>query len=147
MNWSDATILITGGTGSFGRKFTDTVLSRYQPKKLIVFSRDELKQHEMRQTWNDGADGAVWRATAPTGVSERVRHGVTSRDDPTATSTGRTRKRRRNARKRGPEPKKGRFFGFPGRFSAGYPPIRPSNASGFHLFGRRTKRRPTEETR
>ena len=62
MNWSDATILITGGTGSFGRKFTDTVLSRYQPKKLIVFSRDELKQHEMRQTWNDGADGALVQA-------------------------------------------------------------------------------------
>ena len=54
MNWSDATILITGGTGSFGRKFTDTVLSRYQPKKLIVFSRDELKQHEMRHVFPDG---------------------------------------------------------------------------------------------
>ena len=41
-------ILITGGTGSFGRKFCKTFLQRYTPKKLIIFSRDELKQHEMR---------------------------------------------------------------------------------------------------
>lgn len=42
------TILITGGTGSFGRKFTEIVLNEYKPKRLIIFSRDELKQHEMR---------------------------------------------------------------------------------------------------
>jgi len=41
-------ILITGGTGSFGRKFAEVILEKYQPKKLIIFSRDELKQHEMR---------------------------------------------------------------------------------------------------
>ncbi|RJP27544.1 MAG: UDP-N-acetylglucosamine 4,6-dehydratase (inverting) [Candidatus Omnitrophota bacterium] len=41
-------ILITGGTGSFGKKFVDITLRTYQPKKLIIFSRDELKQHEMR---------------------------------------------------------------------------------------------------
>jgi UDP-N-acetylglucosamine 4,6-dehydratase len=41
------TILITGGTGSFGRRFTELVLERYSPQKLIVFSRDELKQYEM----------------------------------------------------------------------------------------------------
>jgi UDP-N-acetylglucosamine 4,6-dehydratase len=40
-------ILITGGTGSFGKKFTEMVLKRYQPKKLIIFSRDEFKQYEM----------------------------------------------------------------------------------------------------
>ncbi|HUQ18259.1 MAG TPA: UDP-N-acetylglucosamine 4,6-dehydratase (inverting) [Gemmatimonadaceae bacterium] len=40
-------ILITGGTGSFGRRFTEIVLERYKPQKLIVFSRDELKQFEM----------------------------------------------------------------------------------------------------
>jgi UDP-N-acetylglucosamine 4,6-dehydratase/5-epimerase len=45
------TILITGGTGSFGKKFTEIVLSKYEPKKLIIFSRDELKQHEMRQVF------------------------------------------------------------------------------------------------
>ena len=42
------TVLVTGGTGSFGRRFIDTVLERAQPRKLIVFSRDELKQHEMQ---------------------------------------------------------------------------------------------------
>jgi UDP-N-acetylglucosamine 4,6-dehydratase len=41
-------ILITGGTGSFGRRFIETVLARYSPRKVIVYSRDELKQHEMQ---------------------------------------------------------------------------------------------------
>lgn len=58
MNWSDSTLLVTGGTGSFGRKFVDVVLKTLAPKKLIIFSRDELKQHEMRQIWDDGAEGA-----------------------------------------------------------------------------------------
>lgn len=48
MNWSEQVVLITGGTGSFGRKFVDLMLREYQPLKLIIFSRDELKQHEMR---------------------------------------------------------------------------------------------------
>jgi UDP-N-acetylglucosamine 4,6-dehydratase len=41
------TVLITGGTGSFGRRFTETALKKYNPERLIVFSRDELKQSEM----------------------------------------------------------------------------------------------------
>ena len=45
-------ILITGGTGSFGKKFVQTVLKRYKPKKLIIYSRDELKQYEMAQSFN-----------------------------------------------------------------------------------------------
>ncbi len=48
MNWSEQVILVTGGTGSFGKKFIEVMLREYQPAKLIVFSRDELKQHEMR---------------------------------------------------------------------------------------------------
>lgn len=48
MNWNESTILVTGGTGSFGKKFIQTLLDKYQPKKLIIYSRDELKQHEMR---------------------------------------------------------------------------------------------------
>ncbi len=48
MNWKDKVVLITGGTGSFGRAFIKRMLSNYLPAKLIVFSRDELKQHEMR---------------------------------------------------------------------------------------------------
>lgn len=45
-------ILITGGTGSFGKKCTQIILKQYSPKKLIIFSRDELKQFEMSQRWN-----------------------------------------------------------------------------------------------
>src|SRR6202047_773065 len=48
MNWSEQVVLITGGTGSFGRKFADLMLHEYHPQKLIIFSRDELKQHDMR---------------------------------------------------------------------------------------------------
>lgn len=45
----DKVVLITGGTGSFGQKFAEVALSRYTPRKLIIFSRDELKQFEMSQ--------------------------------------------------------------------------------------------------
>ena len=45
-------ILITGGTGSFGKKFIKTILARYSPKKVIVYSRDELKQYEMALEYN-----------------------------------------------------------------------------------------------
>jgi UDP-N-acetylglucosamine 4,6-dehydratase len=46
-------ILITGGTGSFGRKFTQLLLQKYRPNKIIIFSRDELKQYEMAQEFTD----------------------------------------------------------------------------------------------
>lgn len=46
------TILITGGTGSFGHKYTETLLARYKPKKIIIYSRDELKQYEMQQKFH-----------------------------------------------------------------------------------------------
>jgi UDP-N-acetylglucosamine 4,6-dehydratase len=49
MDLNNKVVLITGGTGSFGRKFTETVLSRFTPRKLIIFSRDELKQSEMHR--------------------------------------------------------------------------------------------------
>jgi UDP-N-acetylglucosamine 4,6-dehydratase len=48
MNWKDQVVLITGGTGSFGKKFTTMLLNELHPKKIIIYSRDELKQHEMR---------------------------------------------------------------------------------------------------
>ena len=48
MDWSGKVILITGGTGSFGRAFVRRMLADFHPAKLIIFSRDELKQHEMR---------------------------------------------------------------------------------------------------
>jgi UDP-N-acetylglucosamine 4,6-dehydratase len=50
---NDKTILITGGTGSFGKKCTAIILNKYKPKKLIIFSRDELKQFEMAQKFPD----------------------------------------------------------------------------------------------
>lgn len=49
---NDKRVLITGGTGSFGKKCTEIILSRYKPKKLIIFSRDELKQFEMAQKFS-----------------------------------------------------------------------------------------------
>src|SRR5512143_1483377 len=48
MDWKNQVILITGGTGSFGKKFVEIALRDLEPRKIIVFSRDELKQHEMR---------------------------------------------------------------------------------------------------
>jgi UDP-N-acetylglucosamine 4,6-dehydratase len=52
-------ILVTGGTGSFGRRFVEVVLRDHDPRKLIVFSRDELKQHEMRLRYTDIGDTPV----------------------------------------------------------------------------------------
>ena len=51
--FNNQNILITGGTGSFGKKYTQIILEKYKPKKIIIFSRDELKQFEMQQTFND----------------------------------------------------------------------------------------------
>jgi UDP-N-acetylglucosamine 4,6-dehydratase/5-epimerase len=47
-NWSEEVVVVTGGTGSLGRKFVEIMLEEHRPKKLIVFSRDESKQHDMR---------------------------------------------------------------------------------------------------
>ena len=50
---NDKTIFVTGGTGSFGHQFVQTIIDNYKPKKLIIFSRDELKQYEMAQKFPD----------------------------------------------------------------------------------------------
>lgn len=50
--FNQKSILITGGTGSFGRFFTNALLTRYQPKRVIIYSRDELKQFDMQQEFN-----------------------------------------------------------------------------------------------
>ena len=50
--FNDKSILITGGTGSFGKQYVKTILERFEPKKLIIYSRDELKQFEMEQQFN-----------------------------------------------------------------------------------------------
>jgi UDP-N-acetylglucosamine 4,6-dehydratase len=51
--FNNKNILITGGTGSFGKKYTEIILSKYKPNKIIIYSRDELKQYEMAQSFND----------------------------------------------------------------------------------------------
>ena len=51
--FNNKNILITGGTGSFGKKYTKVLLERYMPNKIIIFSRDELKQFEMEQVFSD----------------------------------------------------------------------------------------------
>ncbi len=56
---NDKTILVTGGTGSFGKRFVRTILARCKPRKLIIFSRDELKQHEMRRQYPDSPGSFV----------------------------------------------------------------------------------------
>lgn len=53
MDWTNKVVLVTGGTGSFGKKFIEIMLREYHPAKVIVFSRDELKQHEMRASGFD----------------------------------------------------------------------------------------------
>jgi len=51
--FDNSTILVTGGTGSFGSRFINTILNAYNPKKVIIFSRDELKQYEMENNIKD----------------------------------------------------------------------------------------------
>ena len=53
LDLNNKNILITGGTGSFGQHFVQSVVTHYEPKKLIIYSRDELKQYEMSQRFND----------------------------------------------------------------------------------------------
>jgi UDP-N-acetylglucosamine 4,6-dehydratase len=53
INWAEQVVLVTGGTGSFGKKFVEIMLREYQPKRLVIFSRDELKQHDMRTSGLD----------------------------------------------------------------------------------------------
>ena len=51
--FNNKSILITGGTGSFGKQYVKTILERYKPKKIIIYSRDELKQFDMEQDFRD----------------------------------------------------------------------------------------------
>jgi UDP-N-acetylglucosamine 4,6-dehydratase/5-epimerase len=56
MDWTKKHVLVTGGTGSFGKKFVEMMMNEYHPARLIVYSRDELKQHEMRMAGFDHPD-------------------------------------------------------------------------------------------
>jgi UDP-N-acetylglucosamine 4,6-dehydratase len=53
LDWENLNILVTGGTGSFGKKFIEIMVRDFKPNKIIIFSRDELKQHEMRMSGLD----------------------------------------------------------------------------------------------
>jgi UDP-N-acetylglucosamine 4,6-dehydratase len=53
MNWPQESVMVTGGTGSFGKKFLEIMLRDFHPQRLVVFSRDELKQHEMKTSGFD----------------------------------------------------------------------------------------------
>ena len=53
--FNDKSILITGGTGSFGRKWVGNLLRNFEPRRLVVYSRDELKQYEMQQEFDQAA--------------------------------------------------------------------------------------------
>ena len=52
LDLNDKSVLVTGGTGSFGKHFLKTVIAQYKPRRLIIFSRDELKQYEMQQEFS-----------------------------------------------------------------------------------------------
>ena len=53
------TILITGGTGSFGKKFIEILLKKHKPKKIIIYSRDEQKQYHLQQKWKDDKSSPI----------------------------------------------------------------------------------------
>ena len=51
--FKNSSILVTGGTGSFGRKFIELTLKKYNPKRIVVYSRDEMKQWDMSNKYKD----------------------------------------------------------------------------------------------
>jgi len=53
IDWPNQTILITGGTGSLGKHICKVMIEKYHPRTIRVYSRDELKQHEMRQVFGE----------------------------------------------------------------------------------------------
>ena len=70
---ADQVVLITGGTGSFGKQFVETVLRDDTPRKLIIFSRDELKQSDMRQASSASSNILACAISSATcAISERL---------------------------------------------------------------------------
>jgi len=77
--FSGKSILVTGGTGSFGKKFVELVLAEYDPEKLVIFSRDELKQYDMRQQFPDDQKSPIRYFIGDVRDRDRLRrafHGV-----------------------------------------------------------------------
>jgi UDP-N-acetylglucosamine 4,6-dehydratase/5-epimerase len=76
MNWREASVLVTGGTGSFGNKFVEVMLERYHPRRLVIFSRDELKQSEMMARFTDPSLRFFVGDVRDRDRLERAMHGV-----------------------------------------------------------------------
>ncbi len=76
VKWSESSVLVTGGTGSFGNKFVETMLTKYQPRRLVVFSRDELKQSEMMTRFNHPSVRFFVGDVRDRDRLERAMHGV-----------------------------------------------------------------------
>ena len=76
LDWSEASVLVTGGTGSFGNRFLEIMLSQYRPRRLVVFSRDELKQSEMIARFNDPALRFFVGDVRDQARLERAMHGI-----------------------------------------------------------------------
>jgi UDP-N-acetylglucosamine 4,6-dehydratase/5-epimerase len=74
------TVLVTGGTGSFGRKLTEIVLKHAQPRKLIIFSRDEMKQHEMRKVFPDVGESPMRYFIGDVRDADRLRRAMNGVD-------------------------------------------------------------------
>jgi UDP-N-acetylglucosamine 4,6-dehydratase len=55
LDWRESCVMVTGGTGSFGNKFVELMLRKYRPRRLVIFSRDELKQSEMTARFSDSS--------------------------------------------------------------------------------------------
>ena len=80
MDLTGKVVLVTGGTGSFGRKFVATVLKTCRPRKLIVFSRDEMKQHEMRKEFPDAGDAPMRYFIGDVRDADRLRRAMSGVD-------------------------------------------------------------------
>jgi UDP-N-acetylglucosamine 4,6-dehydratase len=76
VNWREASVLVTGGTGSFGNKLVEIMLARLRPRRLVVFSRDELKQSEMAARFGDPALRFFVGDVRDRDRLERAMHGV-----------------------------------------------------------------------
>jgi len=76
LDWSGTSVLVTGGTGSFGNKLVEIMLSQYRPRRLVVFSRDELKQSEMIARFNDPALRFFVGDVRDQARLERAMHGI-----------------------------------------------------------------------
>ncbi len=76
IHWQDTAVLVTGGTGSFGNKFVELMLQKYHPRRLVIFSRDELKQSEMMSHFNDSSLRFFVGDVRDRGRLERAMHGV-----------------------------------------------------------------------